>query len=322
MVGNGLKRAGIWAAWFAAAFLTFGPSIGSRNGSGTFTTPNTFVAGTTITAAAFNQNFSDIASELTNSVAADGQTSMTGPLKLSNGTVSAPSLSFASDIDTGMYRSADNEIAFTNAGTLTAKIIPGVIFVDGKVQESDGDLIPAGTMIDYAGTNEPGGWLLCNGQAVSRADFSGLFAAIGTTFGVGNGSTTFNVPDMRGRVSAGIDNMGGIGAAGVLTGLALSNQVGTQTHVISLDELPTHNHTVSGTTGDESNTHTHQYGSVATGGFSGGGLGITAATNSNATSANSTGHTHTFSATTSANGSSTAMTLVQPTMGINKLIKW
>jgi hypothetical protein len=53
----------------------------ARNGSGTYSVPNTFVAGETITASGENQNFSDIGAEITNSVAADGQTSMTGPLK-------------------------------------------------------------------------------------------------------------------------------------------------------------------------------------------------------------------------------------------------
>ncbi len=323
MVGNSLKRVGIWAAWFAAAFLTFGPSIGSRNGSGTFTTPNTFVAGTTITAAAFNQNFSDIASELTNSVAADGQTSMTGPLKASNGSPGSPSFTFASDTDTGMYRFAANEIGFAVNGGDVAKIsIAGVDASFGKIREIGNPLIPAGTMVDYAGGFEPAGWLYCNGQAVSRTVYYDLFAAIDVQYGVGDGSTTFNVPDLRGRVTAGGDSMGGVAAAGRLTGIDFKNTTGSQSHVISTAEMPTHDHTVSGTTGDESNTHTHHYGSAAIGntGPTAGNL-ITTGT-ANTTDANNTGHTHTFSATTSANGSSTAMTLVQPTMGMNKIIKW
>jgi hypothetical protein len=94
----------------------------SRNGSGTYTVPNTFVAGTTITASDHNDNWSDIGAEITNSVAADGQTSLTGPLKASSGTVSAPSLTFASDTDTGAYRSAANEFSITAGGTRIAKI--------------------------------------------------------------------------------------------------------------------------------------------------------------------------------------------------------
>ena len=56
--------------------------------------------------------------------------------------------------------------------------------------------IPAGTISQFAGTAAPSGWLLCNGAAVSRTTYAALFAAIGTTWGVGNGSSTFNVPNL------------------------------------------------------------------------------------------------------------------------------
>jgi hypothetical protein len=88
----------------------------ARNGSGTYSTVNTFVAGNTITASGHNQNWADLASEMTNSVAADGQTSMTGPLKSANGTDAAPSISFASDPDSGFYRKAANSIAISLEG--------------------------------------------------------------------------------------------------------------------------------------------------------------------------------------------------------------
>lgn len=69
-----------------------------------------------------------------------------------------------------------------------------------------------GTVLDFAGSVAPDGWLLCYGQAISRVDYANLFAKIGTTFGVGDGSTTFNLPDCRGRVGAGKDDMGGSAA--------------------------------------------------------------------------------------------------------------
>jgi microcystin-dependent protein len=73
-----------------------------------------------------------------------------------------------------------------------------------------------GMIFDYAGSSAPSGFLLCYGQAISRTAFARLFEVVGTTFGVGDGSTTFNLPDLRGRVIAGKDDMGG-SAAGVLT---------------------------------------------------------------------------------------------------------
>ena len=70
-------------------------------------------------------------------------------------------------------------------------------------------IMPTGVMVDYAGATAPAGWLLCYGQPVSRVTYAALFAAIGTTYGAGDGSTTFNVPDLRGAVAAGASNMGG-----------------------------------------------------------------------------------------------------------------
>ena len=68
--------------------------------------------------------------------------------------------------------------------------------------------LPSGMLIDFAGTVEPVGWLMCDGRAVSRTTFSSLFASIGTAYGVGDGSTTFNLPDFRGRFARYNDNMG------------------------------------------------------------------------------------------------------------------
>lgn len=67
---------------------------------------------------------------------------------------------------------------------------------------SPGDKIPAGVISPYAGTSLPAGWLWCGGDEISRTQYAALFAAIGTTYGDGNGNTTFNLPDLRGRVVA------------------------------------------------------------------------------------------------------------------------
>jgi microcystin-dependent protein len=74
---------------------------------------------------------------------------------------------------------------------------------------------PTGGFIPFAGTVAPSGWLMCYGQSVSRSSYAALFSVIGTSYGSGDGSTTFNVPDLRGRTTAGKDDMGGT-AAGVL----------------------------------------------------------------------------------------------------------
>ncbi len=108
---------------------------------------------------------------------------------------------------------------------------------------------PAGCINPYAGSSAPSGWLLCYGQAVSRATYAVLFAVIGTTYGVGDGSTTFNLPDLRGRTVAGVDNMGGSDAARLDWANTLGTAGGTQTHTLSSGEMPSHTHT--------QNSHNH-----------------------------------------------------------------
>lgn len=74
-------------------------------------------------------------------------------------------------------------------------------------------LVPVGVISPFGGSTAPNSaWLLCYGQAVSRSTYAALFTAIGTAFGVGNGTTTFNLPDMRGRVPVGFDSIGGTAA--------------------------------------------------------------------------------------------------------------
>ena len=79
---------------------------------------------------------------------------------------------------------------------------------------------PIGIVAPFAGANAPANWLLCYGQAISRITYSGLYLTIGTAYGVGDGSTTFNLPDLRGRAIAGVDNMGGSSASRITNAVA------------------------------------------------------------------------------------------------------
>jgi microcystin-dependent protein len=98
--------------------------------------------------------------------------------------------------------------------------------------------VPSGTMLDYGGTSLPAGFLACDGAAVSRTTYATLFAAISTTWGVGDGSTTFNVPNLNRRTTVG---SGGSGT-GTL-GNAVGNVGGAETHALTLAETPAHTHT-------------------------------------------------------------------------------
>lgn len=114
-------------------------------------------------------------------------------------------------IGTGKYRyTAVLEV--TDSLTFTAS--DAIVNTDIQYQS------PTGVMNEFAGSTAPAGWLLCYGQAISRADFADLYSVIGTTYGTGDGSTTFNVPDMRGVFPRGLDSMGGT-AKGYDSGRAL-----------------------------------------------------------------------------------------------------
>ena len=119
---------------------------------------------------------------------------------------------------------------------------------------------PAGTVNPYAGSTAPTGWLLAYGQTVSRTTYADLFAALGTTYGVGDGSTTFGLPDMRGRSVRGKDDMGGTAASRVTS--AVTGVNGTTLGAAGGDQnyqSHTHANTVTNnavTTGAGS-AHTH-----------------------------------------------------------------
>lgn len=104
--------------------------------------------------------------------------------------------------------------------------------------------VPAGTILSFGGSNLPAGFLQCDGSAVSRTTYARLFAAISTTWGVGDGSTTFNIPDLRRRVTV------GSGGSGTST---LSNAIGAtggaETHTLTTAELASHTHAQNNGTG-------------------------------------------------------------------------
>lgn len=117
----------------------------------------------------------------------------------------------------------------TGAGQIpTADQVPGLIVVPPAV--------PAGLLAPFAGTVAPAGWLLCDGAVVGRAAYAGLFAAIGTVFGAGDGSTTFALPDLRGRAAI------GAGTGSGLTARTLAQKLGAETHTLSVAEMPAHSH--------------------------------------------------------------------------------
>ncbi len=144
---------------------------------------------------------------------------------------------------------------------ITAKIQDGAVTAAKLDAAAVSVLMPSGSLMPYAGASAPTGYLLCDGAAISRSTYSALFALVGTTYGSGDGSSTYNIPDLRGRVIAGQDDMGGAsanrltGLTGGVDGDTIGATGGDEKHTLTATEMqhtnstPTITHAVAGGSG-------------------------------------------------------------------------
>lgn len=211
---------------------------------GVITTGQTFASGDQVTSTKLN----DIANQATFTSAAD--TTDNSTLTLSG---------------SGKLKVADDGIGSTQLATDAVETIN---IKDGEVTSAKlaasavSTLMPAGLVLPYAGGSAPSGYLVCDGSAVSRTTYATLFTALGgaaSPYGSGDGSTTFNVPDLRGRVIAGHDIAVGGSTADRLTGLTggvnsdtVGNAGGEQTQTLSVAQMPAHTHDTEAGAGNPS----------------------------------------------------------------------
>lgn len=231
-----------------------------------------------------------------------------------------------SDIATSIGNSLDRNgtggmrAALDMGGYPIRNIADGVNPTDvATVAQATSSAIPIGVVTDFAGATAPSGWLLCFGQAVSRVSYADLFTALGTLYGTGDGSTTFNLPDLRGRVMGGKDDMGGSAAGRLTGGAVLGASLGSQTHTLVTAEMPAHSHGGStGVAGD----HTHS-GTLAIsyGGSWPNSSGIEEGRGAPDWQAGAMGNAGSHSHSITSEGSGTAHNNVQPTFILNKIIK-
>lgn len=192
--------------------------------------------------------------------------------------------------------------------------------------------VPTGGMIPYGGVTAPAGWLLCNGAQVSRTTEALLFSIIGTGYGIGDGTTTFNLPDGRDKTAVGVSGTKLLGSSGGAANITLAtSNLPSHTHTGTTGAGSAHSHT--GTTGPESNDHTHGYNNSATHptGFQGGPNAHDATNAGASTSGTSTTHTHSFTTategahthgfTTGATGGGAAISVQNPYFAANWIIK-
>ncbi len=198
------------------------------------------------------------------------------------------------------------------AGASPYNVSPGYYYYDGSiwVSMSASTIIPAGSVQTFAGSSAPLGYLICDGSAISRTVYANLFAAIGTLYGAGNGSTTFNLPDLRGRTIV------GVGQGSGLTNRTIASTGGEESHTLTIAEMPSHSHGVNdpghnhGTfNGRDDGNNSNQSGQAAPGDAN----------------ANTSGWP-TASATTGIsiqnNGGGNAHNVMQPFLALNYIIKF
>lgn len=182
-------------------------------------------------------------------------------------------------------------------------------------------IMPTGVVVEFAGATAPAGWLLCYGQPVSRVTFAALFAVLGTSYGAGDGSTTFNVPDHRGAVAAGASNMGGSDRGNLPGGGTPGNYLGAYSTTTSTASYGTCavNFGNPGFVFQGGNAHVVGQG---VSGLAFGGGGVATQTGDYVAVDSIYGYTSingTFGVNSS--GTSAAFAVVQPTTIVNKIIK-
>lgn len=221
--------------------------------SGNYSLPSGYLAenGQTIQPSQHNTPLEDIRSALSSSLLRTGVAPMSGALKVTDGTVALPGLSFNTSTGTGLYKTS-NGFAASVSGSKVAEF-GSIGLISGAIPVGLGPL-------PWSGSYAPSGWVLANGQTLSRTTYAALWAFAQSEITIGNvlytngdGTTTFTVPDLRCRLPFGRDNMGGAGTTSLLTSTyfgsapnIIGNTGGTESKTLARANLPNATLTVSG----------------------------------------------------------------------------
>lgn len=159
---------------------------------------------------------------------------------------------FCSAVPSGTSSLCDRiQAVFLRVPRLLCTLLEWMLNEDGTLTDNfirEVAAFPVGVILPFASSTTPSGWLACNGNEVSRTTYAQLFAVIGTRYGLGNGTTTFNLPNMKRKFLVGYDPADGA--------LQVGDTGGEETHTLTVSEMPSHTHNITASgTGTPSNGH-------------------------------------------------------------------
>ena len=271
------------------------------------------ITGETIQASQHNPPLEDIATAITGRLMRSGAAPMTGPFKIVDGAVGAPAVQFSNATSTGFFKT-DGGIGVSINGTQVAEFGPGGLVTGAHW---------IGELIQWTSVTAPPLTVFPYGQTLLRTTYADLWtfaqveiAAGNALYNNGNGMTTFGIPDMRGRVSACIDNTGTVLTSATMTpdGNTLGAKGGSQQYTLSTTEIPSHNHPA--VVNDSGHHHSNGFASTNTYSSPGGATSVVQSVNGGNTSSDTTG----ISVSVNASGGGGAHPIIQPTITTNCLL--
>lgn len=265
--------------------------------------------------------------------AVDAKLDSIGPDQITGATSGQLLVANSSGVVTAVTISGDVSVSNTGAANIssgavgtdelaanavtTGKINDGAVTQAKLAANLANVLIPVGSIFPFAGNAAPTGYLLCDGTAVSRTEYADLFSICGTSYGAGNGTSTFNLPDLKGRVLVGLD--------GAQTEFDARGETGgAKTHTLQSSEMPAHTHSVSGSA-SPAGSHSHGYVDFGSGGpvgaASGSGFSAATPTGANRTTSPDGTHTHSISVSAASTGGGSSHNNLQPYLVVNYIIR-